>query len=491
MWQLVLLILIFSSRLLAITDTQIIRNESGKIIAQYTFEGQILHLRTIYTYDEHGRLIEVASYNGQGTDPLNFDSGITEAFITTYRHHSECTDQDHPIEILQYYVDMSKGNFEEQLVSHTFNTYGDNQKLIQRENIDSEGTYTHMTFDNGGKPLTLLRAHKHGEQERMVFEYDSHGKVSTVSKETSEGITELIYDKKKFHLFWNTPLKKAWPEEFLGEDESKKRRVYSQIFKTIHNGLKILNLNKNSSDNRFDENFAEYGKAILGTWTYNVSGFYQYPQRVGIYGNGEVNDKVRISFINGILNNPSDHMQNLDLFCEMHGGVNIHYVFRPYEGYTKDILRSLFAKLGWISPQARELAKIWKELIAEMGGVDGGGTIVHYAHSIGGTDTYRARSLMTPEELKMIQVITIGSATMVPNREFQSVVNYTSLRDGVSQIDTFGYIWGFLDSQTNIVYLDTFWGMPIVDHVIGNPGYSAILKLKGDDFVYKYGRVTP
>lgn len=485
MKNLLLFILICQGGLWGTTDTQIKRNDEGRIVAQFSYEGQAVSLRTFYTYDEEGRLIEMVSDNGISVDRDNF-IGVTECFITSYRHHPDSDDENHPIEILKKYVDPEG---EEQLISHTFNTYSANNQLIQRENIDSEGTYTHMTFDQGGKPLVLLRAYKHGEQERMVFEYDKQGKIITVSKETREGITEVIYDKKGFPIVRRPPAKDPFENEFWAKDVAESAEVYGKLFRWLKKGLEQLG--PPSNEKRLDQYYEEFSRALLGDWTYTASGFYSYPQRLGIYGNGEIHDKVRVSLVNGILNDPSDHMQNLDLFCDLHGGVNIHYIFRPYDGYTKDILRSSFIKAGWISPQARELAKMWKELIAEMGGVGQGGTIIHYAHSIGGCDTYRARTLMTPEELKMIKVITIGSATMIPNGEFQNVVNYTSLRDGVSQmIDTLTYFWGFFDPGTNIVYLDTLWGTPIVDHMIGNPAYRSLVKLKGEEFIEKYGRLT-
>jgi|GEM_PF-2184405 len=477
---LILLILIWQLPLLGITDTQVSRNEAGKIVAQYSYEGQVLNLRTFYTYDERGRLTEMVSDNGTTADPGSL-VGVTERFVTSYRHHPDAYDQDHPIEIIKKYIDVTWD--EEQLISHTFNTY-ENQKLKQKENTDCEGTYTHMTFDERGKPEALLRASKNGAQERLVFEYDKQGKLTIVSKETREGITEILYDKKGFPILRRNPVDKPLPpliEQTLA--------VCSSLYKKIQSGLGQLSEVK--PEKRLDQYYEEYARALLGDWTYNASGFYNYPQRVGIYGNGEINDKVRISLINGILNDPVDHMQNLGLFCDVHGGVNIHYVFRPYEGYTKDILRCSLVKAGWISPQARELAKKWKELIAEMGGVGQGGTIIHYAHSIGGADTYRARTLMTAEELKMIKVITIGSATLIPNGDFQSVINFTSLRDGVSQLTDFiGYISGLLSPETNVVYVDTIHGTPFVDHMISNPAYSAVLKLKGEEFVERYGRLT-
>lgn len=473
----ILFILLCQGILFATTDTQIIRNEAGKVVAQYSYEGQTLNLRTFYTYNAEGRLIEVASDNGNYADPLNFQ-GVTERFITSYRHHPDSQDQDHPIEILKKFVDVIAG--EEQLISHTFNTYCKQNHLIQRGNIDSEGTYTHITFDKQDKPLAMLKAYKHGEQERLVFEYDKQGKLTSASKETREGITEVVYDKKGFHIINRTGA--SSDTDTWSADLVERATVFKKMFQK---------LDLTRTDKRLDQYYEEYSKAILGDWTYTASGFYRYPQRIGIYGNGEINDKVRVSLVNGILNDPVDHMQNLDLFCDVHGGVNIHYVFRPYDGFTKDILRCTFVKAGWVSPQARELAKKWKELIAEMGGVGQGGLIIHYAHSIGGTDTYRARNLMTPEELKMIRVITIGSATLIPNLEFQNVINYTSIRDGVSQaFDILSYMWGFMDPETEVVYLDTIWGVPMIDHMIANPAYNVVVRESGAAFVEKYGRLT-
>ena len=473
-----LFILLCQGVLFATTDTQIIRNEAGKVVAQYSYEGQIINLRTFYTYDAKGRLIEVASDNGNVADPLNYQ-GVTERFITSYRHHPDSPDQDHPIEILNKFVDVIAG--EEQLISHTSNTYCPKDRhLTRRENTDSEGTYTHIIFDAQDKPLEMLKAYKHGEQERLIFEYDKKGKLTSASKDTREGISEIVYDKKGFPIIRRTG--SSTDSNSWSADLAEKATAFKKMFQK---------LDLTRTDKRLDQYYEEYSKAILGDWTYTASGFYRYPQRIGIYGNGEINDKVRVSLINGILNDPGDHMQNLDLFCDVHGGVNIHYVFRPYDGFTKDILRCTFVKAGWTSPQAYELAKMWKELIAEMGGVDQGGLIIHYAHSIGGTDTYRARTLMTPEELRMIKVVTIGSATLIPNQEFQSVINYTSLRDGVSQIfDLLSYMWGVMDPETEVVYLDSIWGLPMIDHMIANPAYNAVVRQNGAVFVEKYGRVT-
>ena len=130
--------------------------------------------------------------------------------------------------------------------------------------------------------------------------------------------------------------------------------------------------------------------------------------------------------INGMLNTHFINQKNLEMISNSHGGCNVHYVYYATGGWTNDILKCGMSKAGIITPEAMQLAQMWCNLIEEMGGVDGGGKIIHYAHSIGGADTLIAKSLLTPEEQAMIDVITIGSATLIPNHGFNSVINYVS-----------------------------------------------------------------
>ena len=167
------------------------------------------------------------------------------------------------------------------------------------------------------------------------------------------------------------------------------------------------------------------------------------------------------------------------MFSSAHANNNIHYVFRSSEGWTRDIVRCFLCKAGFVSEIAELLVVTWRGLIEEMGGVNGGGTLIHYAHSIGGSETYVAKHLLTPEEQKMIRVITFGSPTLIPEGGFQSVVNYASRRDGVSLLDFLNFIGGLIDPRAHIVYLDTFLGIPLVDHTLESPSYRNLIEELG------------
>lgn len=236
------------------------------------------------------------------------------------------------------------------------------------------------------------------------------------------------------------------------------------------------------------------GKTLFGESTYLLLGPHSEQTHVDCFGELELSDKVRVTFINGILNTSGMMLQTLAMISQLHGGVKVHYVFRPTEGWTWDISRAIMIKwafsLGYRSLHAHLLARMWKDLIQEMGGVENGGVIIHYAHSLGGSETDRARTLLSLEEQKMVRVITIGSSTLIRNEGFQKVINLVSVNDGVSGffIEPFGHIRNFFDPLTNVYFyrhpLASYWP---TDHLLSGATYSLILEDLGKKFIQEFG----
>lgn len=233
------------------------------------------------------------------------------------------------------------------------------------------------------------------------------------------------------------------------------------------------------------------GKTFLGEPTYLLMGPQFEETYEDHYGEHEISDKVRVTFINGILNTEEMVLQSLQVISESHGGVKIHYVFRPSEGWTWDVTRAIMVKaafkLGFRSIHAYLLANTWRKLIQEMGGAKEGGVIVHYAHSLGGCETDRARDLLTFEEQAMIRVVTFGSATLVRNVGFQSVINMVSKNDGVSGmiLEPIGNIRAFFDPDSNVRFHGSFFNAPYwpTDHLLNGPTYGPIIQQLGEQFL--------
>lgn len=231
---------------------------------------------------------------------------------------------------------------------------------------------------------------------------------------------------------------------------------------------------------------ATVGKGLLG-----LAGFYGEKGEEGVYGQGEAASNVRITLINGISNIRSYLSESMEHILRTHGGANIHYIFRPTEGWCWDLMKAFLTKMGLVSTYAERLAAKWKSLIQEMGGTDGGGLIIHYCHSLGGTDTAQAANLLTPEERKMIRVFSFGSATMIPaTLGFESATNFVSLRDGVSLFDPLGILYGILNDSSNVAFVGTIFGPPLIDHMLGSETYSEILRMLGLMFMKTCGKGT-
>lgn len=237
------------------------------------------------------------------------------------------------------------------------------------------------------------------------------------------------------------------------------------------------------------------GKFIFGEPIYVLMGHTNEETKIGFYGEKEMEKNVRVTFINGILTTRKMMHENLELISESHGNIKIHYVFRPTEGWTWDISKTLMIKmaysLGFRSRHAHLLAQLWRELIEEIGGVEGDGVIIHYAHSLGGSETDRARDLLTPEELKKIRVITFGSPTFVRNVGFQSVVNHVSIDDGVANnylFDPVGHVRYYFDPDLDVRFHGSPLSLPCwpIDHGMTGRTYGPLMRNLGEEFLAEF-----
>lgn len=223
--------------------------------------------------------------------------------------------------------------------------------------------------------------------------------------------------------------------------------------------------------------FKLFGMPWLRCSGYNLDSTSQY-----VYGEGEKSSKVRITLINGILNGIPEARRSAALLSSTHGNMPVHFVYAATEGFSGDMLRGAFAKAGIPSRQAKLLVDLWRELIHEMGGVEGGGTIFHYAHSLGATDTLNALQLLDPEERKLIRVATFGAPTLLDDGICSKVDNYVSVKDGVPIIDIRRYMDGAKGNRSNVHFIPSNVSLPLVDHFFNGKTYKGVLELLGQKF---------
>ncbi len=264
--------------------------------------------------------------------------------------------------------------------------------------------------------------------------------------------------KKGFWSFWN------WKEQTI-HSLQKNYSLEHELEPYIHSAL-------------------EEG---LGYLFLSLCGYYNQPMETGVYGNGAHRDKVRITFLNGMGNIRFDLGNTLKLIYTTHGNNPIHYIFFPTRGWGRDLLRCFAIKFGFTHPTAYALAETWKRLIEEMGGVDSGGIIIHYAHSIGGSNTLAAAEMLSPEERKMLRIVTIGTATIIPDLGFNSIVNYVSVRDSISIFGgPLGHLQAWLKGSIEVTFVGSFYGFPFFDHAIHFSTYAQVLETLALQFLEEF-----
>jgi RHS repeat-associated protein len=214
-------------------------------------------------------------------------------------------------------------------------------------------------------------------------------------------------------------------------------------------------------------------------------GYNPDPTSVLVTDDQEASDKVRITLINGILNTYSSVTENATTISRYHGNVAVHYLYSASAGFTADLLHAFFAEIGFVTKQARLLADTWKKLIADMGGPGKGGMIIHYAHSLGAGDTYRALQLLTPAEKKMIRITTFGSPFLIQNDGCGDVLNYVASHDPVPWFDVVGYVKAFFGHRDNVHFIPS---KARLEHLLDSEAYGSKLQELGKKFQEEHRR---
>lgn len=482
-------------------------SDTGAITRIYSSNGEINYS---FTYDEYGNLTAaidhvhnqtiLRSYNSEGK--LIQETTLGDQTVTyAYGDDNELvqvTLPDHTGFFFSNDVIIRFGSHQETLYeSYPSNEEPTEEEMVElKKEMDKEQTeipsskYSPiLKFD----PLNRLVQLTIDQQFKAIYTYDALQRRS--SKKTflwSDALQDWRESSTEYYLYQNDTeiavldetkavktlriYKNGNGEELLspriieidgvpyspihyeGDSSEESSKTYSPV----------INDGKNDSNKNDEVSWLR--------WTLNLLMNWNEASDVGVIGRGELGNHVRITYINGMLNSADEVFKYLADLSEMHGGANIHYVFRETNGFPKDLLKAiLICQCGYVSDHAKALAAVWKQMIEEMGGVDNGGTIIHYAHSLGAADTYMASYLMSEKELKMIKSFSFGSPRIIPQGVFGENYNYISRWDGVSPLGPYNYIKALMFDEPHVIFLKSDDGFPLQDHLISKPTYNKIM----------------
>jgi len=436
-------------------------DEQQRCISKRLHLGSEQILRTFFYYNSQGEVAQVIVDDG-----IAEEEGDLTGAKRRQRMTIEWGVQGKPLLVENHLYDFSIQEF--LLVDRTLYYYDTDSALLRIEFYDRNNELVSCIDEespDGAPPPSL----EFNENILETDEYDNDRFIKPLQEPSISWLNYLWMNAS--HAF------------FAGSRHMQNSA--NQFVSTLGNELYL--------PDEVNQGVEDLGKSLFGDQFYFLMGLETEKTLVGCYPGVELNPKVRVTFINGILTTQAGMQENLEFLSQSHGGIKVNYVFRPTEGWAWDISRAVLIRtafaLGFRSWHANLLARQWRYLINEMGGVDGGGVIIHYAHSLGGTETDRARELLSLEEQKMIRVITFGSATLIRNQGFQSVHNHVSINDGVPSflLEPLGKLRNYFDPESNVIYHGSlFESKPMCDHLISGITYSRLISECGSAFLEEF-----
>jgi len=436
--------------------------KNGQVNAQYIYDSEQLRVRQFFDYDHEGNLSAAVVDDGIETKDVDL-TAVTERRVIRFYPKRGHPNSSLPGVIEHAYVNLSTGA--EVVLQRIILDYSPKEEIISQKFLSSEGVLEKcilLSYDNSGR-LNALG--------------DERGNVTrTVSMQDVSLVMSHEYNSHSLSTAESTAIDRS---------SEKGNNSLQEFYKTA---TYIVNIVKNrlSFSKYIGPILDEIAQKIVGKTFLQMSGFYEAESKTGVHGKGEINDKLRITFVNGILNCREDFKKSLNLLSESHGGENIHYVFDATQGWSWDIFNCIFTKCGFVSPQAHRVAEMWKKMIHEMGGVAGNGIIYHYAHSLGGVHTQAALCLMQPEEKALIRIYTFGCPTVIVDKEVNHISNYFSVRDGVCLLDPIGLCGAFLYDNEDVIIVGDWLGIPFIDHLLLNSTYMSIIQKLGNEFLCEH-----
>ena len=119
-------------------------------------------------------------------------------------------------------------------------------------------------------------------------------------------------------------------------------------------------------------------------------------------------------------------------------------MYNSSHGALADFGEWLLQRFGIETRSARVFARECGELINEMGGVDGGGTLHIFAHSQGGEITNNMSMHLDQDYRDMMNVRTFGSPMQIRKGTFGEATNFVSNKDPIPLLN---YLYSFLREE--------------------------------------------
>lgn len=107
-------------------------------------------------------------------------------------------------------------------------------------------------------------------------------------------------------------------------------------------------------------------------------------------------------------------------------------------------------------------------------------------HSRGGIQMMNTGRLLSPDQRQQIDVISYGSATLIPKGYFRSAKNNLSALDVVTMTNPLAFCMGVMGQHYDVNVLTPSTGCPLKAHGFLEETYAKEIKKRGDEFKLLY-----
>lgn len=188
---------------------------------------------------------------------------------------------------------------------------------------------------------------------------------------------------------------------------------------------------------------------------------------------------ITMAWINGVGNPVEGAIEAAKKYSEDHGNVQIAVLYNSSAGLLMDLAECFLLQLGLgLSHPEKLIINFVRQTLHNSPD-----EIIHlHGHSQGGLHIYNAGKQLKPEERQQIEVVTYGSAKIIPEKMFSITTNYYSKLDPVLLFSPIELCMILLNRSVNVVFLSPKTFNPLKEHMIAEKTYSDICRKRGHEF---------
>ncbi|MCC5832258.1 MAG: RHS repeat protein [Chlamydiales bacterium] len=181
---------------------------------------------------------------------------------------------------------------------------------------------------------------------------------------------------------------------------------------------------------------------------------------------------------NGMLTRKEDAIKQAEYISRTHGELQVDLLYHGTEGFIMDLIGCGLSKVGIPTAYNKMCASYYSDKLRD----DPNHRFTSSVHSRGGIQMMNTGRLLTHAQRQQIDVISYGSATLIPKGFFRSAKNNLSALDLVTMTNPLAFSMGLLGRQFDVNILTPSTRCPVKAHGFLEATYAEEIERRGRVF---------